>query len=457
MKASFLYGTLLIMMLILNACGNTSTGTPTSAPCGNTQTNPTVKIVDPDDAETAKTEEAHGQILSFVARANPAEVTFRWKHTGAGTLLTGQEDRVVQYEAPPSVEKEQVIIITVAITDKKTGCQALDDISVRLLPRGSSQPALTATPTFGVTETPALAVTETPTLAVTATPTAGITAAPAVSGSLGINVRSGDQVAQTVTLMGEYSPDFSGDLWVLIVPPSELYYPQSPNACKGEATPRVGNRWELRVGFGGAGDEGVPFDIVLVAADPAASREFSGILRQWCETKKFPGLEKDQLPAGARELGPPIKVTRSAERWGPAPEISNTQLPGQITFTNVADQDLVTQRQNIAGQYTSDVTDKLWVLVHASNGRWYPQSTNACRNVHTRVANGEWQVLAGFGGADEVGQAFDVAVVLADAAANQVFEEQQKQWCEADSYLGFLTIELPQGISEKGRIRVTRR
>jgi hypothetical protein len=123
----------------------------------------------------------------------------------------------------------------------------------------------------------------------------------------------------------------------------------------------------------------------------------------------------------------------------------------------MADQAQVPQRQNIAVKYSSDVADKIWVLVHAPNGRWYPQSTNACRGVHTRAGDGEWQVVSGFGGAGEVGQAFDIAVVLADAAANQVFEEKQKQWCEANNYLGFLTIELPQGISEKARVHVTRK
>jgi hypothetical protein len=394
--------------------------------------------------------------MNFVAEAKPSGVTFAWIVTGSGTLAN-ENEQIVRYSAPASVAAPEDVTLTVTITEQATGCVERKTFTWQLVPNTATA-APTEQPTPTTLEVPvAKTVTATPTPAVTKTPTPAVTATPSISVPLGINVRPGDEVAQTVTLMGEYPPDFADDLWVMIVPPSGLYYPQSSNACKGAGTPKVGNRWELRVGFGGAGDEGIPFDIVLVAADPAASREFARILRQWCQAQRYPGLEKEQLPAGARELGPPINVTRSAERWGPAPEMSNAQLPGQVTFANVADQEQVTQRQNLSGQYSSDVVDKLWVLVHASNGRWYPQSTNACRGVHARVADGKWQVVAGFGGESNVGEAFDVALVLADATANAALEQMQKQWCEADNYLGYLTIELPQGISEKGRVRVIRK
>jgi hypothetical protein len=443
----------------LGACGTSQSADPCAS-----RTPLLVEIIPPTSIENPQEVKkapvvAQGQSMNFIAEAKPAGVTFAWKLTGNGKL-TNENEQTVRYSAPASVAAPEDVTLTVTITEQATNCAQQKQFTWQLVPAttptATPKPAVTATPTLAVTETPP-AVSETSPAATEAPTAPAATATPTISTPLGINLRTGDEVAQTVTLMGEYPPDFTEDLWVMIVPPSELYYPQSSNACKGEGTPKAGNRWELRVGFGGAGDEGIPFKVVLMAADPAASRELARILRQWCQTNDFPGLEKEQLPAGARELGPAIEVTRNAERWGPAPEISNTQLPGEITFANVADKDQVSQRQNIAGQYSSNVADKIWVLVHASNGRWYPQSTNACRGVHTRVGNGEWQVLSGFGGAGEVGEAFDIAVVLADAAANQLFEDQQKQWCEANNYLGFLTIELPQGISEKARIRVTRK
>jgi hypothetical protein len=456
------YAALFVLTLAaLGACGPNQSSNPcTSRSQLSVDIIPPESIQKPEQAQKVPIV-AQGQSMNFIAEAKPSGVTFAWIVTGSGTL-TNENEQAVQYTAPTSVSAPKDVTLTVTITEQATGCVERKTFTWQLVPNAATAAptapsSLAATAAPQPTDVPPSAATNSPAATATAIATPTVTATPSISALLGINVRAGDQVAQTVTLMGEFPPDFVGDLWVMIVPPNDLYYPQSPNACKGEGTPKVGNRWELRVGFGGAGDEGIPFKIVLVAADPAASREFARTLRQWCQTQKYPGLEKEQLPAGARELGPAIEVTRSAERWGPAPEISNTQLPGQVTFANVADKDQVSQRQNIAGQYSGDVADKLWVLVYASNGRWYAQSTNACRGVHTRISDGKWQVLTGFGGAGNVGEPFDIAVVLADAAANEFFDSMQKKWCQADNYLGFLTIELPQGISEKGRIRVTRK
>jgi hypothetical protein len=66
-------------------------------------------------------------------------------------------------------------------------------------------------------------------------------------------------------------------------------------------------------------------------------------------------------------------------------------------------------------------------------------------------------VPSGFGGAGNVGEPFDIVVVLANANANTALDATQKQWCQANNYLGWLTIELPEGIAEKDRIRVYRK
>jgi hypothetical protein len=279
------------------------------------------------------------------------------------------------------------------------------------------------------------------------------TSLPSAAGPFNINLREGDQVAQTETFMGQYPPNFSGALWVFIVPPGGLLYPQSPNACNGEGILRIGEWWEIRVGFGGPDNAGIPFTIVLAEADARGNQSIVDTLQQWCNANNWPGLT--ELPAGVVQHGDSVNVTRTAGRWGPAPPIPDAQLPGQVTITKPVQGAQVPQVFNLEGTY-SGLSDAIWVLVYAPNGRWYPQSVNACAGVHTPAANGTWQVVAGFGGAGNVGEQFDIAVVLANPTANAVLDQKQREWCAAGDFKGLLTIELPPGLSEKHRVRVIR-
>jgi hypothetical protein len=272
---------------------------------------------------------------------------------------------------------------------------------------------------------------------------------------LKLNINNGNEVAQTITLMGEYPPDFAGDLWVFVVPPSGLYYPQSPNACEGQGTPKANGKWEIRVGFGGPDNEGIPFKLIIAEADPQASQSIANTLRQWCQAQNFPGIDDVELPAGTT-LKETIVVTRNADRWGPTPPISNATLPGQITLANVMDGDQVSQSKLITGTYTADITHDIWLMIYAVNGRWYPQSVNACQGVHTAKASGKWQVPVGFGGDSNVGEPFDIVVLLADAEASAFFDAKQREWCANKNFPGFLLIELPQGIDVKQQVRVFR-
>ncbi len=270
------------------------------------------------------------------------------------------------------------------------------------------------------------------------------------------NVSDGDSVAQTITLIGEYPAASTDDLWVFVVPPNGLYYPQSPNACGGAHTPKVNGKWEIRIGLGGPDNFGESFSIVLTVANTQASQFVVNTLKEWCQRRSYPGLERQKLPQGITEMRS-ITVTRTADRWGPAPTVPSIQLPGQVSVTGIADGDTVPQSLKIVGTYTPEVTDDIWVFVYASDGRWYPQSTNACNGVHTQKVAGQWQVKAQFGGDQNVGEPFDIVVVLANAEANTFLNAKQQQWCKAGTYPGFLTIELPKGLAEQSRIRVYRR
>lgn len=267
------------------------------------------------------------------------------------------------------------------------------------------------------------------------------------------NIADGDHVARTITALGSYPAAPAGNLWIFVIAPNGRYYPQSEDACGGRPTPQINGRWEMRVGLGDAANVGLAFKILPTIANAAASQSLLDTLRAWCGANNYPGLLA--LPAGVAPLNQ-ISVIRTADLWGPAPPISNTHLAGQIAITSPHQSDAVPPSQTIRGTYSSDATSALWVLIYATNGRWYPQSKDACHHQGTQRANGEWQVPAIFGRDQNSGEPFDIVALLATPQADAAFDQKQKEWCDANNYPGWLTIELPQGIDEKARIRVTR-
>jgi hypothetical protein len=267
------------------------------------------------------------------------------------------------------------------------------------------------------------------------------------------NVADGDHVAQTITVLGTYPAAPAGDLWIFVVPPNGRYYPQSMDACGEQRTPQIGGKWEMRVGLGEANNIGLAFRILPVIANSTASQTILSTLHAWCSANLYPGMVA--LPSDITQLNQ-ITVIRADARWGPAPAIANTQLPGQIAITSPTNGSMVLPSQTIRGTYSADATSAIWVLIYATNGRWYPQSKDACGHQGTIRSNGQWQVPANFGGVNNAGEPFDIVVVLATPEASAAFDAKQYEWCRANEYPGWFTIELPQGIAEKSRIRVFR-
>jgi hypothetical protein len=267
------------------------------------------------------------------------------------------------------------------------------------------------------------------------------------------NIADGALAAQTITVLGRYALEPAEDIWLFVLPPNNRYYPQSMNACAQEPTPKVNGKWEMRATLGVTGSVSQTFQLITTVATPQASRLISETLRAWCQAGDYPGFE--QLPQGVTPTHT-IAVTRTAERWGPAPPVSNAQLPGQVALASPLDGAAVPQTTIVSGTYSLDVVNDIWVLVYATNGRWYPQSSNACAGEPARKADGTWQVDASFGGPLNAGEPFDIVAVLADTQASAFFRDTQRQWCQNQAYPGLLTIDLPQGIEEKSRIRVER-
>jgi hypothetical protein len=323
--------------------------------------------------------------------------------------------------------------------------------TVTLMPTFTPYPSSTpVSPTPTVTATPTATPTDTPTATPTLTPTC--TPSPSPIPEWKVNISDGDHVAQTTTLIVEYTGDLRGDLWVFVAPSTGRFYPQSPDASRGERTPRVGEKWEIRIGLGKPQDAGAEFDIVLAVAEtPLDSQFISGRLMAWHNEEDFPGFE--ELPNEVIEVHRIHRVVRTEERWGRAPTVSNAQLVGQVDITNIASGSVVTDTATFIGGY-QDATGDIWVLVYPAHGLWYPQSEAPCTGIHSRQEDGRWRVPVRFG-EDEAGT-FDVVVVLADEEASEFFDIRQGLWCRAGHYFGLLTVELPHGIEEKARVRVHR-
>jgi hypothetical protein len=329
--------------------------------------------------------------------------------------------------------------------------------------------ALAASPTPTLTSTPQPTASITPTPPPTPSPTNTSSPTPTPTDVWFVSVPDDQQqmrlldataaieVEQTVTLIGGYPAHVAEAIWVFVITPGRLTYPQSPNACVGEGTPKVDGRWEMRVGVGSAADNGQFFKIVVTVANDEANQFIVDTLIRWCKSGNYEGLR--ELPSGIvvqREF----IVRRNEVRWGRAPQISAHPITNTVSITNLSDGDGVPATLTLEGSYFEDAyaeeANNIWVLVYPPNGRWYPQSKAACLGVHTEKENGRWTVPANFGGDQNIGQPFGVVVVLADAEANAFFNSKQEEWCKAGNSPGFLTIELPPGIVEADWVTVYR-
>ena len=270
------------------------------------------------------------------------------------------------------------------------------------------------------------------------------------------NMIDGNRVPQRMNIIGNSSLDIEGELWVLVYAPNGRWYPQSTDPCNGVHVKRVGTKWEVPASFGGETNSGEAFDVVIVMANATASDNLSSRQGEWCRARDYPGFLTIELPPGLDEKDR-VRVYRSSDRWGLAPEIEEIPLVGDVSITNIEDGDRVRGQMDLFGDCSSDLEGDIWALVYAPNGRWYPQSTNPWGGVHVQKAGERWRVRGIFGGDYDSCKAFDVVIVLANDTASSFFNKIQTKFCEEGDYPGFLTIELPPGIDVKDRVRVFRR
>jgi hypothetical protein len=106
-----------------------------------------------------------------------------------------------------------------------------------------------------------------------------------------------DSVDCRILTMGVYPESHKQDIWVLIRPTDDRYYPQSDHT---NTSYKRDGEWQVVTRFGG--DKGEAYDLIIYEADPAASSFFSTTIAKWKEEDYYPGLELAEIPPGAKEV-----------------------------------------------------------------------------------------------------------------------------------------------------------
>lgn len=108
---------------------------------------------------------------------------------------------------------------------------------------------------------------------------------------------NGDSVKCRVLAMGVYPESNDKDIWVLLKPSDDKYYPQSDHT---NTSYKRNGEWQVITRFGG--DKGERYDVVVYETDEIASQFFSNTVLKWKEALSFPGLEEEEIPKSAIEM-----------------------------------------------------------------------------------------------------------------------------------------------------------
>ena len=106
-----------------------------------------------------------------------------------------------------------------------------------------------------------------------------------------------DSVDCRILTMGVYPDSYENDIWVLIRPVDDRYYPQSDHT---NTSYKRDGEWQVVTRFGG--DKGEAYDLIIYEADSISSSFFSSTIVKWKEADNFPGLELMEIPSGAKEV-----------------------------------------------------------------------------------------------------------------------------------------------------------
>ena len=106
-----------------------------------------------------------------------------------------------------------------------------------------------------------------------------------------------DSVDCRILTMGVYPESHKKDIWVIIRPTDDRYYPQSDHT---NTSYKRDGEWQVVTRFGG--DQGEAYDLIIYEADETASAFFSSTIEKWKEVEDYPGLKLEEMPSGANEV-----------------------------------------------------------------------------------------------------------------------------------------------------------
>ena len=116
---------------------------------------------------------------------------------------------------------------------------------------------------------------------------------------------NGDSVNCRILTMGVYPASHAKDIWILLKPSDDKYYPQSDHT---NTSYKRNGEWQVITRFGG--DKGELYEIIAYEADSLASQFFSSTIQSWKDSLSYPGLEIEELPPGAMEVDRIVVVLR---------------------------------------------------------------------------------------------------------------------------------------------------
>lgn len=106
-----------------------------------------------------------------------------------------------------------------------------------------------------------------------------------------------DRVQCRILTKGVYPEGHEKDIWVLLLPTDNLYYPQSDHT---NTSYKRNGEWQVITRFGGSKDE--PYDLIVYEADESASDFFTATIEEWQSNLFYPGLTEEEIPETAIEV-----------------------------------------------------------------------------------------------------------------------------------------------------------
>ncbi|MEL6444427.1 MAG: hypothetical protein AAF089_09660 [Bacteroidota bacterium] len=106
-----------------------------------------------------------------------------------------------------------------------------------------------------------------------------------------------DSVDCRILSTGVYPEGHEQDIWVVLKPSDEKYYPQSDHT---NTSYKRDGKWQVVTRFGGDYQE--RYELIAYETDESASQFFSTTIESWKRQESYPGLEDADMPEGATEV-----------------------------------------------------------------------------------------------------------------------------------------------------------